>query len=149
MSTAYTSPRAAAKFPPRSPNVAAGIRAALYDVSGSISTWALNDTITFPALPKGAIVTDVRLLASTALDTNGSPTLHVEVGYSGAATAFLAATAFGSSSTLQVAGTPLSTPMTADTPVIVTVSTAAATAAAGTLSLAIEYFVEPTAGSNP
>jgi len=33
--------------------------------------------------------------------------------------------------------------------VVLTVSTAAATAAAGSVALVVEYFVEPAAGSNP
>jgi hypothetical protein len=146
MATAYTSPRAVKKFPPRTATVAAGLTSNLYDVSGSISTWASGDTITFPALPVGAVVTGARLLPSNALDSNGSPTLHVEVGYAGAPAAFMAATAIDSAA---VSANTMTAPLAADTPVVVTVSTAAATAAAGALALAVEYFVEPAAGSNP
>lgn len=146
MATAYTSPRAVKKFPPRAGNIAAGLTVNLYDVSGSISTWASGDTITYPSLPAGAIVTGVRLLPSNALDTGGSPALHVEVGYAGAASAFMAATALDSAA---VSVSLLTAPLAADTPVVVTVSTAAEAAAAGTLTLVVEYFVEPAAGSNP
>ena len=146
MATAYTSPRALKKFPPRAGNVAAGLTVNLYDVSSQVSTWAAGDTITFPSLPAGAVVTGLRLLPSNALDSNGSPTLHVEVGYAGAASAFLGATAIESAA---VSASTLSAPLSSDTPVVVTVSTAAATPAAGALALVVEYFVEPAAGSNP
>jgi len=149
MATAYTSPRAVKKFPARAGNVAAGITVNLYDVSGPVSTWASGDTITFPSLPQNAVVTGVRLLASNALDSGASPALHAELGYAGAASAFLAATPFGAASDLQVAANLLTAPMAADTPVVLTVSTAAATAAAGSVALVVEYFVEPAAGSNP
>jgi hypothetical protein len=76
---------------------------------------------------------------ATDMDTNGSPLLTFDVGITGAATTFFAASQVGRAGTaseaLAVTGYGYTT--TAKTRVIVTVSAAAATAAAGTLNVVL------------
>ena len=76
---------------------------------------------------------------ATDMDTNGTPTLAFNVGVAGTANAFFAASTVGQAGTasgaLAVTGYGFTT--TAKTRVNVTVSAAAATAAAGTLNIVL------------
>jgi hypothetical protein len=105
---------------------------------------ALNDTLTGPSIPAGAYLVDV-LLMSTDIDSNGSPTVTLDVGISGAATKFIAASTVGQTGGIAHMGgtTGLGYTPAADTPVIVTVSAAGATKVAGTITLAILYTNSP------
>ena len=55
----------------------------LHAISGTISTWALNDTIYVGYLPRGAVVVSCILKAASQLDSNGSPTLTLSAGHPG------------------------------------------------------------------
>jgi hypothetical protein len=128
----------------------------LHAVSGSISTWAANDTIAIGYLPRGAVVTSCNLKAAGQLDSNGSPTLALDVGIVGTPQLFKAAvTTVGHASgasvdaTIAAAGLLYANTSGADVEVLVTVHTAAATPVAGTLEVDIAYYVEDVAGSNP
>ena len=108
----------------------------------------LNDTVDVGWLPKGAIVTDCVIYA-TDMDTGATlvldvgPTTNPDAYIDGAAlstpaAAVRAGNVLGSQATM---ATEAGTPLTADVKVIVTVATAAGTAASGTLAVHIEYFV--------
>jgi hypothetical protein len=132
------------------------VRTSLHAISGSISTWAAGDTIAVGWLPRQAIVVGANLKAAGQLDTGGSPSLALDLGVVGATQLFKAAiTTVGHASggsidtTNTVAGTLWQNTSGADAQVILTVHTAAATPAAGTLEVEISYFVEDLAGSNP
>lgn len=98
----------------------------------------LNDVHQALDLPAGFICTGGAIWA-TDMDTAGSPTLAFNVGISGTAALFFAASNVGQAGTastaLAVAGYGYAT--TAKTRVIVTVSAAATTAAAGTLNIVL------------
>ena len=114
-------------------------------VTAAVTTaLALNDTITGPSIPAGAYLIDV-ILMSTDLDTAGSPTITLDVGISGAATKFIAASTIGQTGGVARLGgtTGLGYSPTSDTPVIVTVSAAGTTKAAGTVVLSIVYTNDP------
>jgi hypothetical protein len=128
----------------------------LHAISGQISTWAAGDTIAVGWLPRQAIVTNVILKAASQLDSNGTPTLSLDVGTTASAQLFKAAvTTVGRASgasvdTTNTAGGYLWQNTTgADVEVLITVHAAAATPAAGTLELDVEDYVEDLAGSNP
>jgi hypothetical protein len=79
------------------------------------------------------------------LDTNGSPTIKLNVGISGTAAKFISQSTVaqaGGIATASVAGTVGYSPTT-NTPVIVTVQTAGATKAAGTIRIAVRYTASP------
>lgn len=107
------------------------------------SALALNDTIGFFVLPKGAVFQDAKL-ASSDIDT-GSAAITIDVGdaTNGAASIF-------SQSLSGQAGVPDNNPVKtaygmqylADTPIFGTIHVAAATAASGTITLIVEYTIE-------
>ena len=106
---------------------------------------ALNDVINFFYLPMGATIRGASLRASTPLDTNGSPTLTIDVGYTGSTAAIYSQSLAGSSATGSD-GNPLfaelDVQLTADTLIFATVHAAGATKAAGSLRLKIDYTVD-------
>jgi hypothetical protein len=128
----------------------------LHAVSGTITTWAINDVINVGYLPAGAVVVSTTMKASAQLDTNGAPALTLDLGVTGTAQLFKAAvTTVGRVSgvsvdtTIAAAGMLYKNTGTTDIAVIATVHAAAATAGSGTLEFDIEYYVEPPVGSNP
>jgi hypothetical protein len=156
MSTAYTTALFNSKVGSSSGHGLSRMHTSLHAISGSISTWAANDTIAVGYLPRQAIVTNVILKAASQLDSNGSPTLAIDVGIVGTAQLFKAAvTTVGRASGASVDTTNTATGYLwqnttgADVEVLITVHTAAATAVAGTLELDIEYYVEDATATNP
>ncbi len=131
----------------------------LHAISGSISTWALNDTINVGYLPRNAVVVAAVIKSSNQLDTGGSPTMTLDLGVTGATQQFKAAiTSVGRSSanagvtadaSLVGPGYLYKNTTGAKLAVLVTVHAAAATPAAGALEVDIEYYVEDLGGSNP
>lgn len=103
---------------------------------------ALNRTTGLVVVPKGFVCTGV-YFSLTDLDT-GTPALLVTVGDSGSAARIVASSnigqAGGSTTTLAAAG--LYYEFTDNTEIIMTVATAAATAAAGTGSLYLTGFMK-------
>ena len=108
------------------------------------NTLSAGDTIDGPILPAGCYLYDV-VLDSDDLDTNATPTILLEAGYSGHLAAFIAASTVaqhGGRGNSNVAGT-LGFNATTATQLLVTVTTAAATMAAGTLRIALTYTASP------
>lgn len=104
---------------------------------------ALNSVVEAFMVPAGFTVTGIIAVASD-MDTNGTPTLALSVGDSGSATRHLSSSTIGQAgtSTQTLAATGLLYTYTADTKILVTASTAAATAAAGTLDLYLQGFMQ-------
>lgn len=126
----------------------------LHATSGSISTWALNDSILMGYLPANAVVVGVILKAQGQLDSNGSPAITFDVGITGTLQLWKAAiTTVGRAATVTSDSTIATTgglyKTTAKTAVIVTVHAAAATAVAGVIEVDIEYYVEDAGATAP
>lgn len=104
-----------------------------------------NDNVTLCYLPKGAVVTGIHVYA-TDMDTNGSPTLAIDIGDSGDQDRLLAASNIGQAGTASHTGLVASTGFmykyTADTAIVATIQAVSATGAAGTLKGFIRYFVD-------
>jgi hypothetical protein len=156
MATTYSTQVYANKTPAVSGSGLAAHTVRLHAISGSISTWALNDVINVGYLPANAIISGCGLKAASQLDSNVSPALTLDLGVTGSAQLLKAAiTTVGRASgasadtTIAAGGYLYKNTTGADLAVIVTVHAAAATAVAGTLEVEVSYFVEPTTGSNP
>lgn len=104
---------------------------------------ALNRTTALFVVPKGFVVTGIDVTI-TDVDTNGSPAILITIGDAGNAARFLASSnigqAGGNSTTLAAAGKFYE--LTADTEIVLTVATAAATAAAGTITTYLTGFMK-------
>jgi hypothetical protein len=156
MSTAYQTPLFASRVGSSSGHGLNRMSTHLHAISGSIATWAAGDTIAIGFLPRNAVVTNVIAKAATQLDSNGAPTLALDLGVTGTAQLFKAAVttvgrAAGASvdTTNTAAGYLFSNVSGGDLQVVATVHTAAATPVAGTLEFDVEYYVEDVAGTNP
>lgn len=105
-----------------------------------------NDLVGLFWLPKGAVVVGVTVAASD-MDTNGAPTLAFDIGDADDQNRLIAASAVGQAGTLKVDTVVPSTGFlykyTADTLINAYVQAVAATGAAGTLYVAVTYFVDP------
>jgi hypothetical protein len=129
----------------------------LHAISGAISTWAAGDTIAVGWLPPQATVKSVTLKAAAQIDSNGAPTLALDVGVAGTPQLFKSAvTDVGHTAgatvdtTINPGGMLWQNTTGSDVAVLITVHTAAATPVAGTtLELDVEYYVEDVGGSNP
>lgn len=130
----------------------------IHAITGSISTWALNDIINIGYLPRNAIVASMVLKAASQLDSNGSPTLSFDMGVPGTPQLFKAAittvgrTAGASADIgtgLSASGYLYKNVTGAKQAIVCTVHAAAGTAVAGTLEIDVEFYVEDTPGSNP
>ncbi len=105
-----------------------------------------SDTINFFYLPAGARV-HLAILESTDMDTNGSPSLTINVGDSGDADRLFAASTVAQAGTLStaIATTGGDASYSAKTLITCTAANNAATGAAGTLTLTVFYSVEGAA----
>lgn len=112
---------------------------------------ALNDTLGLFVLPARAILRSFSL-KTDRLDSNGSPTLTLDVGYTGTPQAFVAA--WAGAATALVAGAPNSVEATSaaygyqptvDTPIFATVHAAGSTKGAGNLVATMNYELGGTA----
>lgn len=133
------------------PFAAHGIAGNLKVARASVSCTAApstSDTINFFYLPKNARV-HLAVLESTDMDTNVSPSLTLNVGDSGDAGRYFAASTVGQAGTLSTAiATTGGDYITTDKTLITGVANAnAATGAAGTLYLTMFYSVEESATS--
>lgn len=116
----------------------ASVAVATTDLDGT------SDTIDFFKVPKGAVIMGI-YFAATDVDTNVSPAVKFDIGDSGDADRLIAATTVGQaagSTTSLVTATGLFYRYTADTIIRATVNTVAATAAAGTLYLRVDYIID-------
>ena len=141
-SSAYTN-----KAPFPSHGIAGDVKVAYADVSCTAAP-STSDTINFFYLPANARIV-MAVLESTDMDTNGSPTLTLNVGDSGSASRLFSASTVGQAGTLSTAiataGQGYKT--TAKTLITGTAQANAATGAAGTVSLTVFYVVEESATS--
>lgn len=103
-----------------------------------------NDDVGLFYLPAGAVVVGATI-AATDMDTNGTPTLAIDVGDSADEDRIFAASTVGQAGTLStaMARTGFLAKYTAKTQLRAYIQTAAATGAAGTLYVAVSYFVDP------
>lgn len=104
------------------------------------------DTFVFGVVPKGFRVMGASL-ESTDIDTNGSPTVTINVGDAGDADRLFAASTVGQAGTASVAiaATGLHHIYTADTVITGAIPTGPATGTTGTLQLAVWGRFEGTA----
>ncbi len=120
-----------------------GLITEIYTVAMPV-TLSAGDTVNGPILPAGCYLYDV-VLDSTALDSNATPTIVLEAGYTGSLAAFIAASTVAQHGGRQVSNVAGTLGFTASTPtqLLVTVATVAATKAAGTLRIAFTYTASP------
>lgn len=93
-------------------------------------------------VPAGFTVTGI-IAVATDMDTNGSPTLALSVGDAGSSVRYLSSSTIGQAGTTTqtLATTGLLFQNTAETEILVTMTTGSATAAAGTLDLYLVGFM--------
>ena len=156
MSTTYKTSLVANSTPPNTGHGFNTNSVHLHAASGSISTWALNDSIQMGYIPNNAVVVSCILKAQSQLDSNGSPTLTFDVGVTGnlqlwkAAITTVGRTAgVSSDSTIATTGGLYKNTSGAKQLVVVTAHAAAATAVAGVIEVDLEYYVEDVVGSAP
>jgi hypothetical protein len=108
-----------------------------------------NDTIEFGYIPMNAVVVGAGLKADTQLDSNGSPTLALDLGVAGTPQLFKAAVttvghANGASvdNSITAAGFLWKNTTGADVQIVATAHAGAATGVGGQLELDLTYFVE-------
>ena len=101
---------------------------------------ATTDTLNFFTMPKNSTV-HLAVLKSSDMDTNGTPTLALNIGDAGSASRLFAASTVGQAGTLStaIATTGAEYTYTADTVVTGVASNNAATGAAGTVTLTVFY----------
>lgn len=130
------------KKPALSHGLSGNAKVAYAEVSCT-SAPSTSDTLNFFYLPAGARVIAASLEASD-MDTNGTPTLALNIGDADDADRLFAASAVGQAGTdsqdIAVAG--LFNSYESETLITGTASTNAATGAAGTVRLAVTYIVE-------
>lgn len=101
---------------------------------------ALNRTVALFKVPAGFTVTDLRVL-TTDMDTGGSPALTFSIGDSASQARLMAASNIAQTGTSNLAALVASTGLlyqyTAETEIWFTCTAAAATAAAGTITVAL------------
>lgn len=104
---------------------------------------ALNKTTALFKAPAGFTVTDI-VGKVDDLDTNGVPTLQFTIGDAGNAARFLAASTAGQAGGAlgSIATAGLGYRFTADTEIVLTATAAAATAAAGNITLYVRGFFD-------
>lgn len=103
---------------------------------------ALNRTVGLMIVPKGFVLTSYSAIV-TDMDTNGSPALVFTLGDAADPDriATVATTAQAGGTLTSLASTGLNYEFTADTEIIWTTTTAAATAAAGTIGLRLVGYI--------
>ncbi len=101
-----------------------------------------NDDVGLFYVPAGAVITAIRASASDM--DSGTPALAIDIGDSGDEDRLMAASTIGQAGTFSSALAPTGHlyKYTAKTQIRAYIQTAAATAVAGTLKVALEYFVE-------
>lgn len=141
--TAYASSNATAPLAPSASHGQAANMQWQYCTIALTAALTTSDTMAFFTLPANARI-HVGTLKCTDIDTNGSPTVTINVGDAGSATRYYSASTVGQAGTVDVAlqATGRMFKTTAKTAIVGSVGTGAATGAAGTLELAIGYVVE-------
>lgn len=146
--TAYLSDKATPPLSPSPQHGQAGNIQHLYCSVALTAALTIADTFAFFTLPANARVIG-STLKCTDIDTNGAPTVTINVGDAGSATRYFSASTVGQAgtvdNTMQAAGRFFKT--TAKTPIIGSVQANAATGVAGTLELSMSYVVEDNSTS--
>jgi hypothetical protein len=136
-SSAYTNNK-----PTAGHGAASSVKVAYASVSCTAAP-STSDTLNFFYLPAGARVV-MAVLEASDMDTNGSPTLTLNIGDSGSASRLFSASTVGqagtSSQALAVAGQ--GNLYTSKTLITGTAANNAATGAAGTVELTVFYVIE-------
>lgn len=126
-----------------------GVRQVIEDgVTVSMTTAMIdntNDEVELFWVPAGAVITGITVSASD-MDTSGSPTLAFDIGDDSDEDRLMAASTVGQTGTISqtLARTGHMYKYSSATKIKAYVQAAAATGAAGTLSVSIRYFVDPT-----
>lgn len=135
-STVYT-----AQLAGRTTTAAPGLRSAIYAARFQVvvtSALALADILNFGYLPKDAVIEDMELIPDD-LDSAG-PSITLDVGDAGSATRyFSAATGAGTGTRNKMLQTAMGYQLTDRTLIFGTVHAAAATPAAGNITLQVYY----------
>jgi hypothetical protein len=147
MTTTYNAPSFANKNPVPDPGLAkASVN--FRDIVTTTAALGLNDGGTFGYLPPNAVVVGGYAKFATAMDTNGAPTLTIDIGVTGAAQTFLAAdTTARAGGTVSTIGKGYKNTSGAKEAITWLAHAAAATGAAGTIELHLSYFIEEPATS--
>lgn len=103
---------------------------------------AVGNIVKAFVVPAGFVATGI-IAVATDMDTNGSPTLALSVGDAASGTRYLSSSNIGQAGTTTqtLASTGLLFAYTVDTEILITATTGAATAAAGTLDLYLIGFM--------
>lgn len=146
--TAYLSDKMGPPAAPPSAHGQAGMLQRQYCSVALTAAVTTADTLAFFSLPANSRVC-AATLKCTDIDTNGSPTVTINVGDAGSGTRYFSASVVGQAGTVDVAMQAAGRffKNTVKTPVIGTVQANAATGVAGTLELEIWYVVEDAATS--
>lgn len=110
----------------------------------------VDDEVGLMWVPAGAVITGIAVSA-TDMDTNGTPALAFDIGDDADEDRLMVATQVGRAGTVDqaIARTGLGYKYNTRTRLKAYVQTAAATAAAGTLTVVIRYFVDPEFSTTP
>lgn len=145
MTTTYNAPGFNAVNPVAALGLAKQVQS-LHDTVTNSAALGLNDGGTIAYLPANAVVVGGWMKVATAEDTNGSPTLTIDWGVTGAATTFLSADTTARAGGVQktLATTAYGYKNTSGAKLAVTwlAHAAAATGAAGTLEFHLDYVIE-------
>lgn len=143
--TTYNSTQYATKQSPSTHGLSGNVKVA-YSTVATPSTLTTTDTLNMHYLPAGARVL-YSLLKSSDLDTNGTPTIALNVGDAGSASRYFSASTVGQAGTASTATAAggLDYANTSKTLVTIVPSTGVATGAAGTVELTQFYVVEGAA----
>jgi hypothetical protein len=116
----------------------------VYSMPATGDGTAVNDVIQMVKIPAGATILDLAL-ASTDIDTNGTPLVGLQVGDGDLATRFIGTSTIGRTGGLarldQAGGVGYK--YTVDDTIDVLIQAAAATKAAGTLTMTVRYTMDP------
>ena len=147
MTTTYNAPG----YTNKAPVPTEGIVQATINFRQTVTATAalgLNDGGSLGYLPPNAVVTGGYAKFATAMDTNGAPTLTIDIGVTGAAQTFLAAdTTARAGGTVSLGGKGYKNTTGAKIALTWLAHAAAATGAAGTIEVHIPYFIEEPATS--
>ncbi len=138
----YNSTAVANNSPPLGHGLAGNLKVA-YGECVCTAAPATTDTLNFFDIPANARIL-FAVLESDDMDTNGTPTLTLNIGDSGSATRLFSASTVaqaGTASTALAAGA-IGYKTTAKTRITGVAANNAATGAAGTVRLSVGYFVE-------
>jgi hypothetical protein len=147
MTTTYNAPGYTNKSPVTTHGIARDMKS-FRDVVTTTAALIINDGGNVGWLPPNAVVLGGYAKFATAMDTNGSPTLTIDIGVTGAAQTFLAAdTTARAGGTVSTIGKGYKNTTGAKVAITWLAHAAAATGAAGTIEVHLAYVIEEPATS--